>query len=301
MTREGERSTDRSEARAIADTCYLLRHAEQEAGQLYVVLDATVGTSSLFHARPKEERLEIRVEGFGKAALHILMVGSGQEEMLRASVEQYRLARREHRRSQVAAWVNTPLGIDHVGMTLRRLLENEKRSGSKDPVRCLDSMSIPHWPHALSEQQRHMLSRSLPMIACLSLNADLSWISLPDVDKDSLQMHARGAMKQHSVSLVNEAAKVLQRIGVHDIDLERAHLFAESINANVRRRNILDRTILLAHDMLLDCDFHSSPTIRLLLDETPEHEMALAQKIGELGELELERIRDEMSGQQGAR
>jgi len=300
MTREGERSTERSEARAIAETCYLLRHAEHEAGQLYVVLDATVGISSIFHAAPKEERLEIRAEGYGKAPLHVLMLGSSQEEMLRASVEQYRLARNEHRRSQVAAWINTPLGIDHVAKTLRRLLENEKRSGSNDPARCLDSMSIPHWPHSLSEQQRHMLSRSLPRIACLSLNADLSWILMPDVDTDSLQMHAHGAMKQHRVSLVNEAAKVLRRIGVLDIDLERAHQFAASINANVRRRNILDRTILLAHDMLLDCEFHSSPTIRLLLDETPEREMALAQKIGELGELELERIRDEMIAQQGA-
>lgn len=301
MSMENRCPTGRSETRAIADSCYLLRKSEQEAGQLYVLLDATVGISSIFHGNAMEAMLAIQVEGFGKAPLRILMVGSGQEEILRASVEQYRLARKEHRRSQVAAWINTPLGIDHVGMTLRRLLENEKRSGSKDPVRCLDAMSIPHWPHALSEQQRHMLSRSLPRIACLSLNADLSWISLPDADTDSLKMHAQGAMKQHSVLLVNEAAKVLQRIGVYAIDLERAHRFAESIIVNVRRRNTLDRTILLAHDIYLDCEFHSSPTIRLLLDETPEREMALAQKIGELGQLELERIRDEMFAQQGVR
>lgn len=300
MSGESARSAERLEARAIAETCYLLRQAEHESGQLYVVLDATVGISSIFQARPKEERLEIRVDGFGKAPLHILMVGAGQEELLRVSVEQYRLARNERRRSQVAAWINTPLGIGHVGITLRRLLENEKRSGSKDPVRCLDSMSIPHWAQALSEQQRHMLARSLPRVAYLSLSADLRWVSLPDVVTDPMQMHARGAMKQQRVALVNEAARVLQRIGLHDIDFKRAHYFAESINANVRRRNVLDRTILLAHDMFMDCEFHSSPTIRRLLDETPENEMALAQKIGKLSQLDLERIRDEVSARRGA-
>lgn len=292
-------SVPQSEAHAVADICYLLRRSQEKYMHLYMVLDATSGISSVFQECKRPEQLEIKIEGFGKAPLRLLQLGPRHEDVLRESVEQYRLARSHQRRSQVVAWVVTQQTLTEVGAALRRLLENEKRSGTKERMRIMDSLSLPHWSYALSEQQRHMLACAHLQIACLNLSAELCWTTLPEPETDGLRMHARGAFKQRSVNLVNEAAKVLNGIGVQRIDIQRAHAFAESIITNVPRRNVLDQVLLLAHDIAMDCELHHSPIIIKMLSDTAGHETALAQAMGKLDQMQLAHIRDSVATGQG--
>jgi len=288
-------SSGSREVRHVVDICYLLRREQGASAHLYVLLDATVGISSHFDPHEPEDQWEIKVDGFGKAPLRLLRLGPGYEESLRVSAKQCRLARRDHRRASVVAWIVAPQPPSDVAATLRRLLENEKRSGSENPMPMMDSMSVPHWPYALSDQQRHLLSRSGLRIACLGFAGELCWMAQPQTEVEPLHMHARGVFKLARVTLVNHAAKVLNGLGGYDIDLERAHHFAASVIANVRRRNVLDQAMLVAHDIALNCELHCAPALRALIAETPEHETALAQALGQLDQSQLECIRDSLS------
>jgi hypothetical protein len=286
---------ERQEQRAVADVCYLLRRASRSQKHLHVLLDTRRGLDDCFANATSKPQVSIKVAGYGTSPLLLMTFDATAEDLLQTSVERFREARIHQRRSQVAAWIVSPLSVDSSASLLRQLLSHEQRLGSRNAVELFDAGSIPHWPHAMSRHQQSVIARSTQTFASLDMNGDLAWLDVRR-HEDAAVAAALPALFHHErVALVNETLRALREFGTTGIDLAEAHRFADSILRDAGRNNLLDRVILLAHAVVLGCDFHRSPEVRRLLARTPATEAALARALAALGRNELERIQSSLT------
>jgi len=293
-------SARRGEAHLIANTCYLLSRTTSLQSDLYVLLDATVGLSSVFGAETAAQHVSIKIDGYRNAPLRLVKIERKNEQVLQESVSLYRAARKRRSRSQVIAWIRSSTTTECLKGTLERVIDNERRMGSGDPMRVFDSKSVPHWPHAMSRQQVQFVSRSLSGLAFLDFQADLQWSCMDSRPEQAVERSIRNCFNYERVQLINETLETLRKLDVLEVNIEKAHRFAQSIMSRPCRMNMLDRVILLAHALMLDCDFHTSPSISALLNGKPSTGNSLIQTLGRLGPEELDRIRDTLIIKHGA-
>lgn len=286
---------ERQEQRAVADVCYLLRRASRSQKHLHVLLDTRRGLDDCFAGAKDLPQVSIKMTGYGASPLLLMTFDATAEDLLQASVERFRDARLHQQRSQVAAWIVSPLPVDPSASLIRQLLSHEQGLGSRNPVEMFDARSIPHWPHAMSRHQQSVVARSTQTFASLDMNGDLAWLDVLLLEDTAVAAALPVPFNHERVALVNETLRALREFGTTGIDLEQAHRFADSILRDAGRNNLLDRVILLAHALVLGCDFHRSPEVRRLLARTPATEAALARALAALGPNELQRIQSSLT------
>ncbi|WP_411852598.1 hypothetical protein ACLB90_09025 [Stenotrophomonas sp. LGBM10] len=282
---------ERQEKRAVADVCYQLRRASRGPAHLHVLLDTRRGLDDCFAAAKDRPHVSIKAAGYGTAALLLMTLDATAEDLLQLSVERFRYARLNQRRSQVTAWIVSPLPVAPSASLIRQLLSQEQRLGSRNAAEMFDARSIPHWQHAMSQHQQSAIARSTQTFASLDFNGDLSWLEFRLRDDAAAKAALPAPFNHERVTLVNETLRALREFGTTGTDLDEAHRLADSILRDAGRNNLLDQVILLAHALVLECDFHRSPEVRTLLARTPETEAGLAHALAVLGQNELQRIK----------
>lgn len=281
--------------RAVADVCYLLRRASRGQKHLHILLDTRRGLDDCFADAKERPQVGIKVAGHGASVLLLMTLDATAEDLLQTSVERFRNARLHQQRSQVVAWIVSPLPVDPSASLIRQLLSHEQRLGSRNAAEMFDARSILHWPHAMSQHQQGAIARSEQALASLDFNGDLAWLAFRLLDDAAAAAALPVPFNHERVTLVNETLRALCEIGTTGVDLGEAHRFADSILRDAGRNNLLDRVILLAHALVLGCDFHRSPEVSLLLSRTPATEAALARALAALGPGELQRIKSSMT------